>query len=270
MRNKKQNLLPLLLLGLLLSPGCRKATGDHAHTLRVGVVSGPEYVIAQEAQRVAKEKYGLRVELVAFNDYIMPNTALFQKDIDLNVFQTLPFLEEQSAARGYRFAVVGHTFIYPMAAYSRQIKNIGELRHGSSVVIPNDATNIGRALLLLESAGLIRLKPGKGLTPRPVDVVENPRKLKILELEGPQLPRALDDRQVSLAVINNNFAAKSGLFLRDGLIVEDKNSPHVNLIVAREENQNDPRVKHFVEAYQSREVIETAQREFGEGAIPGW
>jgi D-methionine transport system substrate-binding protein len=233
-------------------------------------VSGPEYAVAEAAQRVAEERYGLRVELVAFNDYIMPNTALFQGDIDANVFQTRPFLDEQSAARGYRFAVAGNTFVYPMAAYSKKIKDISELRQGSAVVIPNDATNEGRALLLLEKAGLLRLKPGRGFAPRLLDIDENPLQLRLLELEAPQLPRALDDRQVSLAVINNNFAAKAGLFLSDGVIVEDGQSPYVNLIVAREDNQDEEKVRLFVRAYQSQEVVDAARREFGEGAIPGW
>jgi YaeC family lipoprotein len=261
----------LLLITLPLAGfGCSGGTKDEARTIRVGVVSGPEYVVAQTAQRVAKEQYGLTVKLIAFNDYIMPNTALSQKDIDVNVFQTRPFLEEQSAARGYRFAVIGNTFVYPMAAYSRRIKQIEELKEGSTIVIPNDATNVGRALLLLESAGLIRLKPGKGYTPRPVDILENRLKLHILELEAPQLPRALDDRQVSLAVINNNFAAKAGLFLTDGVLVEDKHSPYVNLIVAREDNRHEEKVKLFALAYQSDQVAATAQREFRGGAIPGW
>lgn len=247
--------------------GARRHDPNH---IKVGVASGPEYVVAQAAQRVAKEQLGLEVELVQFNDYIMPNTALFQKDIDANVFQTRPFLEEQSQRRGYRFVVVGNTFVYPMAAYSKKIKALSELKDGSTVVIPNDATNEGRALLLLEKAGLLKLKPGTGYTPRLVDIEENSRGLKILELEAPQLPRALDDNRVDLAVINNNFAAKAGLFLSDGIIVEDKDSPYVNLIVAREDNYEDEKVKKFVQAYQSEEALLTAKREFHEGAIQGW
>lgn len=266
---RKKNFLFLLPLSVLCL-GCGRSAKEDALSIRVGVVSGPEYAIAEAAQRVAKEKYGLKVELIAFNDYIMPNTALFQKDIDVNVYQTRPFLEEQSAARGYRFAVVGNTFVYPMAAYSAKIKDVRLLEKGSTVVIPNDATNEGRALLLLEKGGLIRLAPGRGYTPRLIDVEENPLGLNILELEAPQLPRALDDRQVSLAVINNSFAAKAGLFLADGLIVEDGESPYVNLIVAREDNQDDEKVKLFVRSYQSEEALEAAQREFRGGAIPGW
>ncbi|MDR1556572.1 MAG: MetQ/NlpA family lipoprotein [Tannerellaceae bacterium] len=262
--------LILCFLAVVLCLGCRKGGKEDVHYIRVGVVSGPEYVVAEAAQRVAKEKYGLTVELIAFNDYIMPNTALFQKDIDVNVFQTRPFLEEQSAARGYHFAIIGPTFVYPMAAYSRKIKNLSELEEGSTIAIPNDATNEGRALLLLEKAGLIKLKPGRGYAPRLIDIEENRLKLNIFELEAPQLPRALDDRQVSLAVINNSFAVKAGLYLGDGVIVEDKDSPYVNLIVAREDNKDEDKVKRFARSYQSEEVIAAARKEFREGAIPGW
>lgn len=198
------------------------------------------------------------------------NTALHQKDIDVNVFQTRPFLEEHSKQQDYRFVVVGNTFVYPMAAYSKKIKTVDELRDGSTIIVPNDAVNEGRALLLLQKAGLIRLKPEAGYTGRITDIVENLRKFKIRALEAPQLPRSLDDRQVALAVINNNFAAKAGLFLSDGVIVEDRDSPYVNLIVAREDNRHEEKVKLFVRAYQSEEVIKTAKQEFHEGAIPGW
>jgi D-methionine transport system substrate-binding protein len=249
--------------------GCAGRSNDPRH-IYVGVVAGPEYEVAQRAQKVALEKYGLEVELIAFNDYIMPNTALYQKDIDVNVFQTRPFLEEQSSQRGYRFAVVGNTFVYPMAGYSKKIKSVSELKDGATVVVPNDATNEGRALLLLEKNGLIKLTPGRGYAPRLIDITENPLHLRILELEAPQLPRALDDSHVDLAVINNSFAVKAGLFLRDGVVVEDKSSPYVNLIVAREENKDEEKVRQFVLSYQSEEVAATAKKVFMEGAIPGW
>jgi D-methionine transport system substrate-binding protein len=264
----KKNVLFLMALGLLSS--CSNVSKNRPDLIRVGVESGPEYVIAQEAQRVAKEKYGLEVELVQFNDYIMPNTALFQKDIDVNVFQTLPFLEEQSKQRGYDFVVVGKTFVYPMAAYSKKIKTLSELKDGSTILIPNDITNEGRALLLLQKAGLIRLKPNVGYSGRITDIVENLRGLKIITLEAPQLPRALDDEQVVLTVINNNFAAKAGLYQNEGVIVEDKDSPYVNLIVARPDNKNEEKVKQFIRAYQSDEVLKIAKQEFHEGAIQGW
>jgi D-methionine transport system substrate-binding protein len=263
----KKGIYWIALVGLLVA--CTGKKNDPHHIV-VGVVSGPEYEVAQIAQRVALEKYGLEVELVAFNDYIMPNTALFQKDIDVNVFQTRPFLEEQSSQRGYRFEIVGNTFVYPMAGYSRKITSVSELKEGATVVVPNDATNEGRALLLLESKGLIKLAPGRGYAPRLIDIADNPLHLHILELEAPQLPRALDDSHVDLAVINNSFAVKAGLYLRDGIIVEDKSSPYVNLIVAREDNKDEEKVKQFILAYQSEEVAAKAKEVFKEGAIPGW
>jgi D-methionine transport system substrate-binding protein len=270
-KNMHLHLVTVLLFGTVcILSSCGNTSKNRPDYIRVGVESGPEYVIAQAAQRVAKEKFGLEVELVQFNDYIMPNTALYQKDIDVNVFQTRPFLDEQSKQRGYRFVVAGNTFVYPMAAYSRKIKTLDELQDGATIIIPNDVTNEGRALLLLQKAGLIRLNPDVGYTGRITDIAENPRGFRILELEAPQLPRALDDRQVSLAVINNNFAAKAGLYLRDGVIVEDKDSPFVNLIVAREDNRDEEKVKQFVRAYQSDEVVNIAKQEFHEGAIPGW
>lgn len=256
-----------LLIPLLASCGNRK-NNDPNH-IKVGVATGPEYVIAEAAKKVAKEKYGLEVELVQFNDYIMPNTSLEQGDIDANVFQTKPFLDEQISRRGYRFAIVGNTFIYPMAAYSKKIKSLDELKDGSTIVIPNDFANSNRALLLLQKVGLVKLK--EGITaPRLVDIVENPKNLEILELEAPQLPRVLDDAKVSLSVINNNFAGQAGLLLKDGVFSEDKDSPYVNLIVAREENKDEDKVKKFVQAYQSDEVDKVAAEVFKGGAVKGW
>jgi D-methionine transport system substrate-binding protein len=239
--------------------------------IKVGVIAGPEYRVAQAAQKVAKEKYGLEVELVQFNDYVMPNEALLQGDIDVNAFQTIPFLEAQSKQRGYQFAVVGKTFVYPLAGYSKKIKSIDELQNGSTIIIPNDAPNGGRALLLLEKTGLITLESGLGLLPKVSDIKENHKQLKILELEAPQLPRALDDKNVTIAIINNTFATSIGLTAeRDGLFVETGDSPYVNIIVSREDNKNEEKVKSFVKAYQSPEVAKAAENEFKGSAIVGW
>ena len=257
------------VLLVLLASSCAGRHRNDPNSLRVGVAAGPEYVLAETACKVAKETYGLEVELVAFNDYIMPNTSLAQGDIDVNVFQTKPYLDDQASRRGYRFAVVGRTFIYPMAAYSRKIKTPDELRDGSTVVIPNDFANSARALLLLQEAGLIKLRDG-ATAPRRVDIVENPKRLDILELEAPQLARVLDDARVSLAVINNNFAGQAGLLLRDGVFAEAEDSPYVNLIVTREADKDDARVKQFVRAYQSDQVDRVAADVFKGGAVKGW
>jgi len=250
---------------------CGSNAGKNSNVIKVGVQSGPEFEVAKTAQKVAKEKYGLEVELVTFNDYVMPNEALNQKDIDANVFQNKPYLDVQAEQRGYKFAILGNTFVFPLAGYSKKINSVSELKDGSTITIPNDPTNLGRALLLLQSAGLIKLKDGVGLLPTANDIVANPKNLKILELEAPQLPRVLDDQNVTIAIINNTFASPVGLVAkRDGLFVEDEKSPYVNIIVSREDNKTDERVKKFVKAYQSDEVAQTAEKEFKGGAIKGW
>ena len=240
-----------LALAIITLSACNKKESN-PKVLKVGIATGPEQNIAETAKKVAKEKYGLDVELVTFNDYVVPNEALSQGDVDVNAFQHLPYLEEQSKQRGYKLAVVGKTFVYPIVAYSKKIKSVSELQPGQTIVIPNDPTNGGRSLLLLQKQGILKLKDGVGLLPKVTDIVENPKNLKILELEAPQIPRVLEDKEVVLAIINNNFAAQAGLDpAKEGLFTEDKDSPYANLIVAREDNKNDEKVKKFVQAYQS-------------------
>ncbi|MEG0851973.1 MAG: methionine ABC transporter substrate-binding lipoprotein MetQ [Flavobacterium sp.] len=260
----------IIALSLVLS-NCGKSKNNDPHHIKVGVAAGPEFAVAQAAQKVAKEKYGLEVELVTFNDYVIPNEALSQGDIDANAFQHKPYLDEQSKQRGYKLAIIGKTFVYPIAGYSKKIKSLSELKNESTVIIPNDPTNGGRSLLLLEKNGLLKLKAGIGLLPKVTDIISNPKNLKILELEAPQLPRALDDQNVTIAIINNTFASQAGLVpARDALFVEDKDSPYVNLVVSREDNKNEEKVKQFLQAFQSPEVEQAAIREFKGGAVKGW
>lgn len=271
--NNKLNFLKIVgivALSVVVS-NCGKSKDNDPHHIKVGVAAGPEYVVAQAAQKVAKDKFGLEVELVSFNDYVIPNEALSQGDIDVNAFQHKPYLDEQSKQRGYKLAIIAKTFIYPIAAYSKKIKNLSELKNESTIIIPNDPTNGGRSLLLLEKNGLLKLRPNVGLLPKVTDITENPKNLKILELEAPQLPRALDDQNVAIAIINNTFASQAGLVpARDALFVEDKDSPYVNLIVSRDDNKKEEKIKQFVAAFQSAEVEQAAVREFKGGAVKGW
>ena len=240
-------------------------------TIKVGVIVGAEQQVAEAAQKIAKEKYGLDVELVTFNDYVLPNEALSKGDIDANAFQHKPYLDQQIKDRGYKLVAVGNTFVYPIAGYSKKIKSLDELQPGSQVAVPNDPTNLGRSLLLLQKVGLIKLKEGVGLLPTVLDVTENPKNLKIVELEAPQLPRSLDDAQIALAVINTTYASQIGLTpAKDGIFVEDKDSPYVNLIVTREDNKDAENVKKFLQAYQSEEVYQEANKVFNGGAVKGW
>ncbi|MEX7639791.1 MetQ/NlpA family lipoprotein [Serratia marcescens] len=258
------------LIGTLALAGCGQDEKNPNH-IKVGVIVGAEQQVAEVAQKVAKEKYGLDVELVTFNDYVLPNEALSKGDIDLNAFQHKPYLDQQIKDRGYKLVPVGITFVYPIAGYSKKIKSLDELKDGSQIALPNDPTNLGRSLLLLQKVGLIKLKDGVGLLPTVLDVTENSKNLKLVELEAPQLPRSLDDQQIALAVINTTYASQIGLTpAKDGLFVEDKDSPYVNLLVAREDNKDAENVKKFVQAYQSDEVDAAANKIFNGGAVKGW
>jgi D-methionine transport system substrate-binding protein len=237
--------------------------------ITVGVIGGSEAQVAEVAAQVAKEKYGLEVELVIFSDYITPNAALDEGSIDVNAFQHKPYLDQQVKDRGYKFAIAGNTFVYPIAAYSSKIKSVDELKDGDQIAVPSDPTNLARSLMLLEHQGLLKLKEGADLNATVLDIVSSPKNLKIVELEAPQLPRALDD--VSLAIINNTYAGSINLTAeKDGLFVEDKESPYVNLIVAREDNVNSENVQTFVKAYQSEEVYQAALQIFKGGVVKGW
>jgi D-methionine transport system substrate-binding protein len=269
MNIKKVSIIAMLSVSLFACG--RKTQTNNTNHIKVGVEAGPEFKVAEAAQKVAKEKYGLDVELVQFNDYVMPNAALSQGDIDLNVFQNKPYLDVQAKQRGYKFAILGNTFVYPLAGYSRKIKSIDQLKDGNTIIIPNDPTNSGRSLLLLQKTGLLKLKDGVGLLPTVNDIVGNPKNLKILELEAPQLPRSLDDQNVTIAIINNTFAGPAGLVAkRDGLFIEDEKSPYVNIIVSREDNKGQDNVARFVKAYQSPQVAQAAEVAFKGGAIKGW
>lgn len=258
------------LIGTLAIAGCGQEEKDPNH-IKVGIIVGAEQQVAEVAQKVAKDKYGLDVELVTFNDYVLPNEALSKGDIDLNAFQHKPYLDQQIKDRGYKLVSVGNTFVYPIAGYSKKIKSLDELQNGSQVAVPNDPTNLGRTLLLLQKVGLIKLKENVGLLPTVLDVTENTKNLKLVELEAPQLPRSLDDAQIALAVINTTYASQINLTpTKDGIFIEDKDSPYVNLLVAREDNKDAENVKKFVQAYQSDEVNAAANKIFNGGAVKGW
>lgn len=255
------------LFSILVFSGCGEKTEKPNH-IRVGVIMGKELAVAEVAQKVAKEKYQLDVELVTFNDFVLPNESLDKGDIDVNAFQHRPYLEQQIKDRNYKLVAVGKTFIYPIAAYSKKIKSVEQLADGAQIAIPNDPTNLGRSLLLLQKQGLIKVSNSAGLQPTVLDITENPKKLNFIELEAPQLPRSLDDPKIVLAIINTTWASSAEPKLtpaKDGLFVEDKNSPYVNLIVSRIDNKDNENVKKFVKAYQSSEVAEAANKIFDGG-----
>lgn len=236
---------------------------------KVGVMSGQEAELVYAAKKVAKEKFGLDVDVVEFDDYVIPNIALADGSIDANAFQHKPYLDRMVKERGFDLAIAGNTFIYPIGAYSKKIKNINQLKDKATIVIANDPSNGARALILLDKLGLIKIKDPKNLESSVLDITSNPHKFNFVEVDAAQIPAVLPD--VDLAFINSNYAVNVGIIPdRDALIREDANSPYVNIIVVRKEDRNKQSVKDFVKAYQSDEVEKTAQKVFKGAAIKGW
>ncbi|MDC7860301.1 MetQ/NlpA family ABC transporter substrate-binding protein [Pantoea ananatis] len=258
----------LIASSVLLLSAC---SPDNDHKVKVAINTGPDEAIWQEVQKIAKDKYQLDVEVLNFNDYVLPNEALNNKEVDANAFQSLPYLEEQSKERGYKFAVVGKTFVFPIAAYSHKIKNISELKDGDTITLSNEATTLGRSLLLLQAQGLIKLKDGVGYLPTSLDITENPKHLKLVEVDTPQLTRTLDDPNVTLSIINTNFSAQAGLSARrDGLFMESASSPYVNALVSRQDNKDSDKIRKLKSALQSPEVAAKAEEVYKGDAIKGW
>ncbi|MCT8579942.1 MetQ/NlpA family lipoprotein [Glaesserella parasuis] len=276
-----KKLLGLAVVSALALTGCKEekkaeapavapAPAAQAQKIKVGVMSGPEHTVAEKAAQIAKEKYGLEVEFVLFNDYALPNTAVSKGDLDANAFQHKPYLDKDSASKGLdNLVIVGNTFVYPLAGYSKKIKNVAELQDGAVIAVPNDPSNLARALILLEKQGLIKLKDNTNLFSTSLDIVENPKNLKIQEVDTSVAAKALDD--VDLAVVNNTYAGQVGLNATEhGVFVENKESPYVNIIVARKDNQASEAVQNFVKAYQTEEVFQEAQKHFKDGVVKGW
>ncbi len=244
-------------------------SSESKNTVRVGTIAGPETQIMQVAANIAKKEYGLNVKIVPFTDYNTPNVALSDGDIDANMFQHVPYLTMQIKEHGYQLVPVAKVFIYPMGIYSTKIKQLSQLKDGAKVAIPNDPSNEARALLLLQSAGLITLKPNITVNATVDSITKNPKKLDIAELDAADLPRALQD--VTIAVINTNYAIPAGFYPDQALYLEKADSPYANVLVVQKKNENNPQIKELVSALHSSAVLASARQIFGPGAaIPAW
>jgi len=236
--------------------------------LKVGVTAGPHAQIFDVVKQEAA-KQGLQVEVIEFTDYVQPNVALAAGDLDLNSYQHQPYLDSANADRGYKLASIAKTVIFPIGIYSKKVKSLDELKPGAQIGIPNDPTNGGRALLLLQAQGLIKLNPEAGLKATPIDVVENPRKLRFVELDAAQLPRSLDDTDAS--AVNTNFALEAGLDPnKDAIARESAESPYANVLVVREQDQDKPELRKLVGIYQSPAVKAFIAEKFKGAVVAAW
>lgn len=252
----------LILAGALLFAGGKK---DNSKVLKVGATPEPH---ASMLNLIVDDmaKAGYTLEVVEFTDYVTPNRALEDGQIDANFFQHIPYLDSQNAEHGYHLVNAGGIHIEPIALYSKKVSSLSELADGASIAIPNDPTNEGRALLLLQSAGLIKLDAAAGITATPLDIVENKKNLKFNEVEAASLPRVLED--VDAAVINGNYAIPAGLSAtKDGLVVEGADSPYVNIVTVKAGKENDPAIKALVNALKSDEIKEYVNKTYPNGEV---
>jgi len=215
------------------------------------------------------EKEGYTVEITEFNDYVQPNTAVSEGSLDANFFQHMPYLKEQNESKGFKLVSVGAVHLEPMGLYSKKIKSLDELKDGATISVPNDPSNEARALKLLAGKGIIKIKDGELVTAK--DITENPKNLKFTELEAAAIPRAIDD--VDAAVINGNYAIEAKFNpTKDSIIIEDKNSaaakPYANIIVVKEGNENQDKIKALVKAMTSPEVKAFIEKEYNGSVIP--
>lgn len=244
------------------------ASSALAEDIKVGVTPGEHANIMEKVAAVAKTK-GLNIDIIEFSDYVVPNQALNDGDIQANSFQHQPYLDNQIADRKFDLVAIGKTITTPMGVYSKKVKSLDELKDGDTVAIPNDPTNGGRALLVLASKGLIKFKDDAGIKVTPADIVENPKKIEFSELDAAQLPRSLDD--VDAAVINTNYAMEAGLNpKKDAIAIEGEKSPYANIIVVRSADKDAPWAKTLVEAYHDESIRKFINDEYKGALIPSW
>jgi D-methionine transport system substrate-binding protein len=239
-----------------------------SQAVRIGATPGPHAQILEAVKPVAA-KHGLELKIVEFSDYVVPNTALAAGELEANSFQHQPYLDNQNKDRGFKLASVAQTVNFPMGIYSKRHDRWAAVPDGATVAIQNDPTNGGRTLLLLQDKGVIKVKESAGLKPSVADIVENPKKLKFVEIDAAQAPRVLAD--VDAAAVNTNYAKEAGLDpQKDPILREDPKGPYVNVLAVREADKDKPWVKALVEAYRSPEVKAFVEGKFGGAVVASW
>lgn len=239
-----------------------------AEKVRIGVTPGPHAQIMEVVKKEAAAQ-GLELEVMEFSDYVVPNAALDSGDLDANSFQHQPYLDNQIADRGFKLVAVGKSVTFPLGIFASKAKSLEALPKGAKIAIPNDPTNGGRALLLLAREGLIGVDPKAGLKATVLDITQNPRNLKIVELDAAQLPRSLGD--VDAAAINGNYALEAGLDpVKDAIAREPANGPYANIIVVRTADQTKPWVGKLVAIYNSAPVKAYIETTYKGAVVPAW
>ena len=278
MKIKKQLLISLSIFVILSSfmamlfISCSNENKDSI-IVKIGHVGESDRTIWKPIQEKLSKEEGITVELVSFADYSMPNQALNDGDIDLNAFQHHAYFYNETNTKGYNLSIIGLTFISAMNIYSQKISNVNEVKRGDKIAIPNDPSNGGRALKVLEAAGLIKVKPEAGDTPSVSDIIDNPLNLDIITVDAGGIYSLLPD--VACAVINGNYAIDFGLNPGSDYIFKDdpaiySGNSFVNLIAARTKDKDNELYKKVVAAYQSETVEEIYANNFKGSYLPTW
>ncbi|NLJ30141.1 MAG: ABC transporter substrate-binding protein [Clostridiales bacterium] len=251
------------------SAGNSSASSAAVKTLVIGASPTPHEIILKEAAKLLKAK-GIDLQIKEFSDYVLPNMALSNKELDANYFQHLPYLDDFNKNKGTDLVSAGAIHYEPFGIYAGKTKKIADLKDGATIAVPNDTTNEARALLLLQTQGLIKLKDGAGITATKNDIVENKKNLKFAEIEAAQLARSLPD--VDLAVINGNYALQGNLKVSDALAVEADNSlaakTYANIIAVRKGDESRPEIKELVAVLKSDEMKTFIKNTFQGAVVP--
>jgi len=254
----------------LVACGAGNKTDDK--TLIVGATAVPHAEILEHIKPIL-EKEGIKLEIKVFQDYNLPNTALSKGQLDANYFQHKPYFESNTQKNGITNLVsVGNIHVEPIGIYSKKVTSLDQVAAGSKIVIPNDPSNMGRSLVLLEKAGLIKLQQGKEVSALTVkDVIENSKNFEITPLDAAMLPRMLDDKQVMLAVINTNYALEAKLDpAKSALFREGKDSPYANMLVVRKGDENKDKIQKLLKALQSDDVKKFIEDKYKGAVIPAF
>ncbi len=267
----KKLLLLISVLIVVVLAGCAEKDTSGSSTdgpLKVGVTAGPHEDILNKVKEIAAED-DFEIEVVVFNDYVMPNNALDEGELDANIYQHEPYLNDFKEERGMELSKVANTVNFPMGIYSDKYKSLDEIQDGDKVGLPNHSTGEPRALMLFEEAGLIELKDGVGVKATIKDIEKNPHNLKFVPLEASQIPRQLGE--LAIAAINTNFAMESGRVpSEDSLVMEPTDSPWVNVVAVKTGNKDDERIQKLVDYYRSDEVKQFIQQEFNGSVVASW
>ncbi len=266
---KKKILVVALALVLSLTACGKKEANNtkESNKVVIGVSPAPHKEIAEKAKEILR-KDGIELEIKEFDDYVIPNTALTEKEIDMNFFQHAPYLENFNKERGTDIVSLGAVHVEPLGVYSKKYKSLSELKSQDEVIIPNDATNGARALKLLEENGVIKLKENAGLEATEKDIADNPKNLKFVAVEAATIPRAYEDS--AIAVINSNYALEANLSpKKDSIAIEKaEGNPFANILAVRAEDKDNETYKKVLQAFQSDEVRKFIEEKFNGEIIP--